>query len=175
MDRFSNRCRAPGKYRGTPRAYFGVICLAALAAFTACGTSGAAGSTPGAATRTPGSPGAGETTIRGCPGPLGNALDVGTPGAILTLQEKQTSASVGELVQLRVPDTMRWTLGKTSIGLDIVPPEGLQDRVTNDCIWSFRTTSAGTAAIELTGEPLCEPNVACPQYLVVEDFTIVVT
>lgn len=150
-----------------------LVVLAALTALAGCGAStGTANGAPGSATSTPGKPGVGKLTVRGCPGPLGNADDAGTPALVLTNQAKSGEAHVGDLIQVQVPATQRWNEVKASSNLALQQPAGVQDGTKNVCVWTYRALSAGSATVNLTGGALCEPNQACPAYAVLADFSI---
>lgn len=152
-----------------------VLTLMALVALGGCGAAtGASTGSHNSATATPGKPGVGKLTVRGCPGPFGTANDAGTPALILTNQSKTGDAKVGDLVQVQVPATYHWTDVRASANLAIQSPAGVQDSAKNVCVWTYRAVNAGAATVDLTGGALCEPTQACPAYATIADFTVTV-
>ncbi len=150
-----------------------VLALATLLTVAGCGaTSGAANGSHGSTTATPGSPGIGKLTVRGCPGPLGTANDAGTPALVLTNQRKSGNAHVGDLIQVQVPATYRWTHIDASSNLALQQPAGIQDSSRNVCVWTYRALGAGAASVSLVGGALCEPMQPCPAYAVAANFMI---
>lgn len=152
-----------------------VLACASCMLLAGCGASaGAANGSHGAATATAtqGRPGVGKLTVRGCPGPFGTSTDAGSPRLVLTNQTKSGDAHVGDLVQVQVPATYRWSQVDASSNLALQQPAGVQDSAKNVCVWTYRALSAGAATVQLTGGALCEPTQPCPAYAVVADFSI---
>lgn len=146
----------------------------ALMLLAGCGAATtAAGHSAHASTPTPTQPVIGKTSVRGCPGPYGNASSLGNPALVLTLQQKSGAVRTSNLVRVEVPADMRWNLASASANLALVEPGGVQDSQRNVCVWSFHARASGNAAIELTGVALCDqPDIACPQYAEVADFSL---
>lgn len=151
-----------------------VVALAALLALAGCASATSAVGGTHTATSTPGKPGVGKLTVRGCPGPWGTANDAGTPALVLTNQQKSGDAHVGDLIQVQVPATQHWTQIDASPNLALQQPAGVQDSAKNVCMWTYRAISAGDATVNLTGGALCEPAQPCPAYAVVADFSITI-
>ncbi|HKV84562.1 MAG TPA: hypothetical protein VJN88_08400 [Ktedonobacterales bacterium] len=148
--------------------------MLALLLLAGCGAATTAGGhSENAATPTPTKPGIGKTSVRGCPGPYESVGSLGNPALVLTLQQKSGAVRTGDLVRLEVPADMRWNLTSASANLALVEPGGVQDSQRNVCVWSFRARASGNAAVELTGAALCDqPDIACPQYAEVADFSL---
>jgi hypothetical protein len=101
--------------------------------------------------------------------------DAGTPNVVLTpLNAHQSaSATVGDLVQVRLPATMHWSLQSTPAGL-VVVQAGIQDPSLNMCAWTFRAVSATTTTITFTASAICERAVPCAQLALAMTFDVVI-
>ena len=150
------------------------IAVVTLLALAGCGSATSAVGGAHTATGTPGKPGVGKLTVRGCPGPWGTANDAGSPAVVLTNQQKSGNARVGDLIQVQVPATQHWTQIDASPNLALQQPAGVQVSATNVCVWTYRAISAGDASVQLTGGALCEPTRPCPAYAVLADFAITI-
>jgi|SRR5579884_831849 len=167
---------------------FGCLLLAALMLGVAgCGVTatGTGGSAPAAPTGSvnPGGPIKG-TAVRPCPGPWASVHDVAgnvvvvteaTPPSVGEMPAQSTavaSAHVGDIIQVRVGITSRWTLRDASANLQKLDPQGGQDQQLNVCFWNFKATAAGDATISYTVAPNCDKGVPCPMWIRDVTFTV---
>jgi hypothetical protein len=112
---------------------------------------------------------------RPCPGIIAGVNDAGTPNVVLTPQNAHQSASatVGDLVQVRLPATMHWSLQSTPAGL-VVVQAGVQDPSLNMCAWTFRAVVPATATLNFTATAICERAVPCAQLALAMTFDVVI-
>ncbi len=118
-----------------------------------------------------------KAAVKGCPIGTGGAVDVGTPTLVLTITDAnhESKAHVGDVIQVRLPATQRWTLDKEGAGiLEMLQPAGYWDASASACIWNFRAAKVGATTVSFVGMALCEPKVPCPQYAIYEQFLVTV-
>jgi hypothetical protein len=106
---------------------------------------------------------------------VGDATQVGSVALILTPSSAAGSLHTGELAQVRLPATLHWTLTSQPGLLSGVGTAGGQDTTLNDCYWTFRTQSAGSATLHFSGVPPCDNPGACSNATTEQDFTITVS
>jgi hypothetical protein len=157
----------------------GVFCLVGALALAGCsvtidtGTGGGDGGSTPPQPGAPGGPGGG-TTVKPCPGVLSAAETKPTITLTVANAYKTTQAHVGDVIEVRLSAKMQWsqpTIGTAGV-LTALQPQGGMDEQTQTCQWLFAAAKPDTVKLEFTGGPLCEPNVACPAYAEVEQFTL---
>ena len=103
----------------------------------------------------------------------------GNPALILTptTPDRSGSAHIGDLAQVRLPTTTKWTFQSSApVGtLAVAQPSGVLIHAVNACVWSFQATAAGTTSVSFIGQPLCEPGKPCPNYRIAMTFTITIS
>ncbi len=159
----------------------GVTTVTSIGGGSTPGTTGGQTSvTPTATKPAPGTaatPGPRELVARPCPGPYGSVTEAGTPNVVLTGYNPQGTAQahIGDLVQVRLPISMRWTMGPAPTGMVVISPVGIQDATLNVCAWTFRAQSAGTSILTFTGMNLCDPHAPCAQLAVNVTYAVAVS
>lgn len=116
---------------------------------------------------------------KACPGGVGTATAAGTPSLILqgvaaTSQARAGTVQTGELVQVRLPTTMRWTLSGSAATAGMLQPAGFADATLSVCVWNFRPLIPGIFTLTFAGAPICSPGAPCPQYELDVNFTVTV-
>lgn len=155
-----------------------LFALASTLALGACGRAALAQQGAGASSGTASVGGAprGGMAVRPCPGQVGDASQVGAIALILTPNRTSGSLHIGELAQVRLPVAMHWTLNNQPSGLTGVGEAGGQDTTLNVCYWTFRAQSAGSATLNYSGTPPCDPSAgACSNVIVASRFTVTVS
>lgn len=169
----------------------GAMCLLGALALSGCGvttTVGVGGGVTNSSTPQPGSSdgsqatptpapksGGGGTTVRPC---LGNSVaPAKAPTIVLTVKnsQKTTQAHVGDVIEVQLAATMRWstlTDVATSPVLTPLQPQGGMDDSTQTCRWVFAVKAPGAVTLTFIGVFNCEPNVPCPAIAEDEEFTI---
>jgi hypothetical protein len=89
-----------------------------------------------------------------------------------TNARQPATVHVGDLVQVRLPTSLRWTLDGVPTHLSPVGQGSVQDGTLNACVWTFRAVSQGTAALHYTGSAICEGAKPCAQFALAMDFTV---
>jgi hypothetical protein len=154
------------------RAVIGVEAVVSLLALAACGVSTAGtGGSPTSTSR----PNSGLTVK-----PCGGAYAVSaTP--TLTLGDvprvKSGTAHVGDTIAIRMDGQHVWNLGPISPGgaLTTSNRDGMFDKADGSCVWLLHANATGAATITLTGRALCDPNQACPQYVINQTYDVTVS
>lgn len=152
----------------------GLACI--LAALTACGSVGGASHT-GAQSATPtathSAVNPGGLVVRSCSGPVISTL----PAATIIVNGQAThspiTAHVGDTIQVRFQaGAQRWDeIGAPEAALNPQAMQGAYDANLDLCIWMFQAAHAGTVALHFSGQPLCEPNRPCPNYVIAVNLT----
>lgn len=147
------------------------ICAALALALAACGSAGSSGGgTSGGATGA--GPGDG-MTVRPC---LGTYTGGNHPALTLTNFSGDITgdAHVGDTVEIHLDGHHKWTYTYVmpSGALTVQTTQGLLDESDVSCVWIFRANEAGAATVAFTGAALCDPTQACPQYALLQTFTI---
>lgn len=117
------------------------------------------------------------TIAHGCPGGSGAGFEVTAPAFVLSLKDAshESTARVGEVIQVRLPATQRWSVAKDAAGvLELLQPAGYWDVKASACVWNFRAAKAGTTTVSFEGRALCKPGQMCPAYVVAEEFPLMV-
>lgn len=149
------------------------------------GTATVAGGT--AAPETPTAAAVATTTLGGTPGALANGCpeqqapaSAGTkPDVAVGNQFGGTgsaSLAVGQLLEVRLGASLRWTLTLSDPTHVLAPVDhnGWYDPGQNTCVWRFTGQTPGTVTLVYGGRPICEPDKACPQFVIASDFTVTV-
>lgn len=148
-----------------------VMCLGGLAG---CGVSSSAHG-DGGVTSTALPPT--KTGVKGCAGGTGGLVAGSSPTLVLTLKDAdhESTAHVGDVIQVRLPVTQRWTMDTGDLGvLEMLQPAGYWDVSASACIWNFRAAKVGTTTVNFVGMAICEPKQPCPAYAVSEGFPVTV-
>ncbi len=194
MPNFNSEVRGGGvgRYRAM---CFGVLAVLTLALIVAgCGVTTANGGelasgTPSAttgATATPSvAPPSSATPTRT---PTGGSSAVacpdsnqspGSPTLILTptTPDRAGNAHVGDMVQVRLPTSSKWTYAPTqsSSALSPTQPSGVLISSLNSCVWSFKAVSAGTQTLPFAGQPICKAGQPCADYRIAMTFSVTVS
>lgn len=169
----------------------GAMCLLGALALAGCGvttTVGVGGGVTNSNTPQPGSSDGsqatptsapksdgGGTTVRPC---LGDSVaPTKTPTIVLTVKnsQKTTPAHVGDVIEVQLAATMRWsTLKDVTTGGVLTPlqPQGGMDDSTQTCRWVYAVKAPGAVTLTFIGVFNCEPNTVCPAIAEDEEFTI---
>jgi hypothetical protein len=170
----------------------GAMCLLGALALAGCGvttTVGVGGGVTNSNTPQPGSSdgsqatptsapksgGGNGTTVKPC---LGDSVaPAKTPTIVLTVKnsQKTTQAHVGDVIEVQLAATMRWstlTDVATSPVLTPLQPQGGMDDSTQTCRWDYAVKAPGTATLTFIGVFNCEPNTVCPAIAEDEEFSI---
>lgn len=111
--------------------------------------------------------------LSGCPGGIGTLSDAGTPQLVLGVAGSQMgSVSAGQLVQVRLPATTRWSFHGAAAAAGLLQPSGYVDRQHNVCVWNFRPPAAASLTLSFNGMALCTGKGPCPQFVVVQTFSV---
>ncbi len=160
----------------------GLILVAFALVLAGCGATAGAGGSGAASVPTktpvanhPGIPGTG-LTVRPCSGPWGHVADIGKPAVVLNDAANNTTVTVhpGDLVQVQLPISWRWSFDGNAGALTLVQPAAAQDAQADVCFWNFRAGATGTTTLHFSGNMVCEPNRACPALARIDTFTVVV-
>ncbi|HEY7339981.1 MAG TPA: hypothetical protein VH591_03805 [Ktedonobacterales bacterium] len=187
---------ARGRSEGRHRAMrlVGLVALAVLVAGCgvttanggelASGTPSATVSATATATASPAPPSAptptrtatGGNSAVACPG---SNQGPGQPTLILTptTPDRTGSAHVGDIVQVRLPTSSKWTYApaQSSGALSPTQPSGVLIRSLNSCVWSFKAVADGTQTLMFSGQAICKPGQPCADYRIAMTFTITVS
>jgi hypothetical protein len=112
--------------------------------------------------------------LKPCPGGAGDALSSGTPALILVDGATTGSAHVGDLIQVRLPTSLRWNYTGGIAALAPTAQAGEIDASRGICFWNFLAQSAGKGTIDFTGTALCEPMQPCAMFARDAHFTITI-
>ena len=171
-----------------------VVLLLIMFGMTGCG--GASGpaatvSSPSGAASGPASSGAKSPTVATptiSGGPIGNtpcpttspaAADAGNPTLVLTpvSHGHVGAARVGDIVQVRLPDTSRWQYTPTEPATALVPvsPSDVFVPALHACIWSFQAVVAGGQMLRFVGQAICPPGQFCANRAVSLVFSVTIS
>ncbi|HEX5439431.1 MAG TPA: hypothetical protein VFW76_00980, partial [Ktedonobacterales bacterium] len=124
------------------------------------------------ATRT----GAGGSSAVACPDGSGGP---GNPALILTptTPDRTGSAHIGDVVQVRLPTSSKWSYGPTqsSGALSLTQPSGVLIHSLNSCVWTFKAVADGTQTLTFTGQPICKAGQPCPDYRIAMTFSVAIS
>lgn len=193
MRRRDSNADDEGRRRGGALRLVGAVALIVMALIVAgCGaTTASAGESSQGATPSPAKP---TVTARVAPptaaptrtAPSASATpcpasdqSAGNPALILTptTPDRSGSAHVGDLVQVRLPITSKWTYQSSAPAgtLAAARPSGVLIHAVNACVWSFQAAAVGTASLSFIGQPLCDPGKPCPNYRIAMSFTLTIS
>jgi hypothetical protein len=79
----------------------------------------------------------------------------------------------GAVAELRLNAKFRWSAPKATPAIVAVVPEPVPTDAGYSA-WKITTTGHGTAVIESTGAPICQPGQVCAQYVVLFRAIVVV-
>jgi hypothetical protein len=103
----------------------------------------------------------------------------GNPTLILTptTPDRAGSAHVGDVVQVRLPTSSKWSYSpaQSSGALSPTQPSGVLIRSLNSCVWSFKAVAAGTQTLPFSGQAICNPGQPCPNYRIAMTFSVTVS
>jgi hypothetical protein len=156
-----------------------VICLLGALALAGCGVTVNFDGDNGGVQRnpTPGGSGGGTASVKPCPGD--SVTSAPSPTIILTVENsyKTTAAHVGDTIEVQLDAKTHWSSpeNKGASALTAIDPQGGLDETTQTCRWFFTAAVPGTAILDFTGAPLCDPNAPCPALARAEQFTIEVS
>lgn len=172
----------------------GALALAALIAIlAACGVTTAPTGEQGAPLSATPTPTATATTALPTPRPAAtktatssgatpcpaSGQSPGNPALILTptTPNRSGSAHVGDMVQVRLPTTSKWTFDSSQPtgAMTSTQPSGVLIHSVNACVWSFQAATAATASLSFTGQAICEPGKPCPNYRIAMTFTVTIS
>jgi hypothetical protein len=151
-----------------------MIGLLAACGPSTVGSGGTNGSNQASATATA----AALASLNGCPSqetPTG----IKPADVVLTQNggfDQSASAKQGQILEIRLLATMRWSLATANAGPALAPesPAGWYNRALGACIWRFSANAAGTATLQYTGTPVCAPGSACPTFALAQAYMITV-
>ena len=168
------------RIRSTVLLVVGAVCLLGALALAGCGVTttnvggGGDGSQP---TATSGINNGGTMSVKPCPG----ASITGSPSAtiVLTVKDsyKTTQAHVGDTIEVWLDAKTHWATPAHDAAptLEAIQPQGGMDEASQTCQWFYKAAAPGTATLNFSGAPLCDPAQACPAIARAEQFTIQVS
>lgn len=125
---------------------------------------------------TPTRTGAGGASAVACPD---SSDSPGNPSLILTptTPNRAGSAHVGDMVQVRLPTSSKWSYGQaqSSGALSPTQPSGVLIHSLNSCVWSFKAIADGTQTLSFTGQAICKPGQPCADYRIAMTFSVSVS
>ena len=151
----------------------GALAFVVILTLAACGTNTGAGSGSGKASSSPtvtasqvGCPDS--TVMNTTPSPANIVLKPSNSNSTITAQ-------VGNVIEVDLPFGQRWSGPLISQGgLSLQQPAGFALTTTKMCVWRFTAQSAGTTQLKFTGQAICGAKQACPLYIMLLPYTIVV-
>jgi hypothetical protein len=103
----------------------------------------------------------------------------GNPALILTptTPDRAGSAHVGNMVQVRLPTSSKWSYGpaQSSGALSPTQPSGVLIHSLNSCVWSFKAVANGGQTLSFTGQPICKPGQPCADYRIAMTFDVTIS
>lgn len=103
----------------------------------------------------------------------------GNPTLILTptTPDRVGSAHVGDMVQVRLPTSSKWTYApaQSAGALSPTQPSGVLIHSLNSCVWSFNAVATGTQTLSFTGQAICKPGKPCADYRIAITFNVTVS
>jgi hypothetical protein len=103
----------------------------------------------------------------------------GQPTLILTptTPNRAGSAHVGDIVQVRLPTTSKWTYApaQSTGALSPTQPSGVLIHSLNSCVWSFEAVATGTQTLPFSGQAICKPGQPCADYRIAMMFSVTVS
>lgn len=103
----------------------------------------------------------------------------GNPTLILTptTPDRAGSAHVGDIVQVRLPTSSKWSYGpaQSSGALSPTQPSGVLIHSLNSCVWSFKAVADGAQTLSFTGQPICKPGQPCADYRIAMTFEVTIS
>lgn len=172
------RERGVGRYRAMR---FGVVLALALALMVAgCGVTTANGGEASTGTpppvATPTRTSTEGSSAAACPE---SSQSAGNPTLILTptTPDRAGSAHIGDIVQVRLPTTSKWSYVPTQSSDAISPtqPSGVLIHSLTACVWSFKAVAAGTQTLPFAGQAICKAGQPCADYRIAMTFSVTVS
>ncbi len=153
-----------------------VVLLLVSFACAACGTNPT--STGGSGVTPPVTPTAHPGTANGCPNQTAIATTPAKAGIVLLQSANNTTVNVakGSIVEVDLPFDHNWTnpTGNFQSNLTVQTPSGYAAQTQKMCVWRYLASNPGNVQLSYTGQALCKKNEACPMYVVMVSFTLVI-
>jgi hypothetical protein len=86
------------------------------------------------------------------------------------------TAKKGDTIEIKLAFGHTWQ-GPTNLSqslLTVQGPAGYAFPSAKVCVWRFLAASTGTAHFSFEGRPICQPNQACPMYIMAVPFTVTI-
>jgi hypothetical protein len=103
-------------------------------------------------------------------------LDAGHPALVLTplTLDHSASAHVGDMVQVRLPTTTKWTYDAAQVSGPLIPaqPSGVLVRAVSACVWTFKANAKGAELLTFEGQAICRAGQPCPNFRVKLAFSV---
>jgi hypothetical protein len=134
--------------------------------------------TSSAATVTP-TPTRTAATLNGCPAQQPPARAT-TPAIVEKgggVNATPISMRIGQTLEIQLSDTLHWSLRTSELAPVLVgtPGNGWHDAARHACVWQFGPSAAGQETLSFTGTAICTAGVACPQFALLVQYTVVVS
>jgi hypothetical protein len=98
-------------------------------------------------------------------------------GAAFVISQADTGKTFtlrsGSIAELRLGGNLRWSAPQATPPIVVLTPEPVPTGAGYHA-WKITTTGSGTAVIDSTGAPICEPGHVCAQYVVLFRAIVVV-
>lgn len=96
-----------------------------------------------------------------------------TPGPDGT---RLVTVAPGQRLDFRLASGIKWRMvqAPSAAILQAEAPAGWYDAPHTACDWGYRTLALGATELAFTGAPICVPGQACPQYLLLLRYEVVV-
>ncbi len=108
-----------------------------------------------------------------CPGGIDNDVSAGVPQLVLGVGGVRAGqVRHGELIQVRLSATNRWSFHGTGTLAGLLQPAGIEDQQHHICIWNFRPQTVTSLTLTFIGTSLCVGKGACPQFRLNETFSV---
>lgn len=103
----------------------------------------------------------------------------GNPALILTptTPDRTGSAHVGDIVQVQLPTTSKWTYtpAQSAGALSPTSPSGVLIHSLNSCVWSFKAVADGAQTLSFMGQAICKVGQPCADYRIAMTFSVTVS
>jgi hypothetical protein len=109
------------------------------------------------------------------PPPSATPADI-TIGANGGQASSSITMQVGQTLQIQLSASYKWTAATTGPAgvLTAHPDNGWHDTANGTCVWQFTAAAKGQVTLSFTGRPICAAGVACPQIILLQQYTIAV-
>lgn len=148
--------------------------VVALALLAGCGSAASGAGAKVAATPVPGS-----ADLNGCQvQAAGGLLKVPDVKATqdTTTQPQPISLTKGQVLEIRLPATIRWSLNPTDVSsiLNAESAQSLYEASDSSCMWQFTAKASGAIELDFSGGLVCSPGEACPAVARLTSFAVTV-